>query len=75
MNAVGSKFSFSFRLAGFLLIAGLCIEAMSLNWTHPIAFLAFFVFGGAFLAAGVLLYLYSIIFQFTQTTPNDSRPN
>ena len=75
MNADGSKFSFSFRLAGLLLIIGLCIEAISLNWIHPIAFLAFFVFGGAFLAVGVLLYLYSIIFEVTQTTPNDSRPN
>jgi hypothetical protein len=63
MNSGESKFPVSFRLAGILLIIGLCIEAISLNWIHPLAFLAFFVLGGAFLGAGVLLYLYSIIFR------------
>jgi hypothetical protein len=63
MSTSGPKFSNSFRLAGVLLIAGLCIETISLFWVHPIAFLAFFVIGGVLLAAGVLLYLSSIIFQ------------
>jgi hypothetical protein len=63
------KVSISFRLSGVLLIIGLCVEALSLFWVHPIAFLAFFVVGGAFLAAGVLLYLSSIIFQ---PSPSDS---
>jgi hypothetical protein len=61
MNPSERKFSLSFRLAGLLLIIGLCIEAISLQWVHPIAFLAFFVGGGSFLGAGVLLFLYSIV--------------
>jgi predicted membrane channel-forming protein YqfA (hemolysin III family) len=73
MNTTGRKFSLSFRLSGVLLIVGLCIEAISLFWVHPLAFLAFFVIGGVFLAAGVLLYLSSIIFHPSQTNPNDSR--
>lgn len=63
MSGGGRSFSISFRLSGLLLIVGLFIEAISLHWIHPIAFLAFFVIGGAFLAAGVLLFLYSIAFQ------------
>jgi hypothetical protein len=72
MNAGASKVSLSFRLSGILLIMGLCVEAISLNWIHPIAFLTFFVVGGVFLAAGVLLYLSSIVFQHSPTNPNDS---
>jgi hypothetical protein len=63
MNTGGLKVSMSFRLSGILLIIGLCIEAISFHWIHPIAFLAFFVIGGAFLGAGVLLFLYSLVFQ------------
>ena len=74
MNAGGRKFSMSFRLSGLLLIIGLGIEAISLQWIHPIAFLAFFVIGGAFLGAGVLLFLASIIFHPSPTNPSDSRP-
>ena len=62
----------SFRLSGGLLIIGLCIEAISLFWIHPLAFLAFFVIGGTFLGAGVLLFLYSIVFHPSQTNSNDS---
>jgi hypothetical protein len=69
MNNGGPKFSRSFHLSGALLIIGLCIEAISLNWIHPIAFLAFFVLSGAFLAVGILLYLYSIIFRPSPTNP------
>jgi hypothetical protein len=63
MNLAENKFSISFRLSGVMLIIGLCIEAISLHWVHPIAFLAFFIVGGAFLAAGVLLFLYSVVFH------------
>jgi hypothetical protein len=59
----------SLRLSGAVLILGLCIEAISLIWVHPLAFLAFFVVGGLFLAAGVLLFLYSILFR---TSPSRS---
>jgi hypothetical protein len=48
------------RLAGLLLGLGLLIEAATLFWPHPTAFLAFLLAGGLLVAAGTLLYLLSI---------------
>ena len=50
------------RISGLLLIAGLVIETFSLLWSHPIAFLIFLLLGGALMAAGILVYLYSWVF-------------
>ncbi len=72
MKTKGSEFSISFRLSGVMLIIGLSVEVISLYWIHPIAFLAFFVVGGTFLAAGILLFLYSIVFQSPPTSSDDS---
>jgi hypothetical protein len=55
------QFSKAFRVSGVLLLLGLCVEAVSLRWVHPIAFILFFVVGGSLIAAGVLLYLYSLV--------------
>ena len=51
----------SFRVSAILLILGLSTEAISLHWVHPLAFIAFFVIGGTLLAAGILLFLYSLV--------------
>ena len=48
------------RLAGLLLSLGLLIEAATLLWQHPTAFLAFLLLGGVLVAAGVLVYLFTI---------------
>ena len=48
------------RLAGLLVSLGLLIEAATLFWQHPTAFLVFLLLGGALVALGVLLYLLSI---------------
>lgn len=48
------------RLAGLLVGLGLLIEAATLFWPHPTAFLAFLLVGGSLVAIGVLLYLISI---------------
>jgi polyferredoxin len=48
------------RLAGLLLGLGLLIEAATLFWQHPTAFLAFLLVGGALVAAGILVYLFTI---------------
>jgi len=42
-------------------MTGLVIEAVSLGWRHPTAFLLFVLVGGAAMAAGILLFLYSIV--------------
>jgi predicted membrane channel-forming protein YqfA (hemolysin III family) len=48
------------RLAGLLVGLGLLIEAVSLYWRHPTAFLVFLLLGGSLVAVGVVLYLISI---------------
>jgi ABC-type antimicrobial peptide transport system permease subunit len=49
------------RISGILLILGLVIEALSLFWNTAISFMFFAVFGGMFFAAGILLFLYSLV--------------
>jgi predicted membrane channel-forming protein YqfA (hemolysin III family) len=48
------------RLAGLLLGLGLLIEAATLFWSHPTAFLVFLLLGGMLVAAGMVLYLFTI---------------
>lgn len=48
------------KLAGLLVGLGLLIEAATLFWSHPTAFLAFLLLGAVLVAAGVVLYLLSI---------------
>jgi hypothetical protein len=49
------------RASGVLLIMGLVVEAISLKWAHPTAFLVFMFIGGTAMAAGVLLFFYSLV--------------
>ena len=49
------------RISGILLILGLVIEALSLFWNTAISFMSFAVFGGMLFAAGILLFLYSLV--------------
>jgi hypothetical protein len=56
------------RLSGILIVLGLLVEALSLARVHPLAFLAFMFIGGAFLVAGMAIYLYSIA---SVSTPPD----
>jgi hypothetical protein len=48
------------RTGGLLIIGGLLVEAFSLRWSHPTAFLVFIMLGGTLMGAGILLYLYSL---------------
>jgi hypothetical protein len=63
-----------FRLSGILLVAGLLTEAVSLHWVHPLAFIGFVTVGGAFLALGVLLFLYSLV-SLGPASSNGPGPN
>jgi hypothetical protein len=49
------------RLSGLLVALGLIVEAVTLLWSHPTAFLVFLFVGGLLVAAGVLLYLFTIV--------------
>lgn len=46
------------RLSALLLIAGLVIQAATLFWSHPTAFVFFLVGGGTLVAAGLGMYLW-----------------
>jgi hypothetical protein len=49
------------RISGVLIILGLIVEAFSLIWVHALSFIVFALIGGALIALGILLYLYSLV--------------
>ncbi|HXV63563.1 MAG TPA: hypothetical protein VEK15_22870 [Vicinamibacteria bacterium] len=49
------------QLAGALIAGGLLVEVITIYWSHPLAFVAFLLLGGALVGVGALLYLYSIV--------------
>lgn len=61
MNPQPSKIENRIRPSGLLLIAGLLVELVSLYWSHPTAFLLFLLLGGVLLAAGIAVYLLSLV--------------
>ena len=56
----GSLIERRIRWSGVLIGAGLIIQMLTLLWTHPLAFVAFLLIGCPLVAAGTLLYLYSL---------------
>ena len=61
MNTQPTKIERRIRLAGILLIAGLLVELVTLRWSHPTAFLFFLLLGGALMALGICVYLFSLV--------------
>jgi hypothetical protein len=61
MKSQSTKIERRIRLAGSLLIAGLLVELVTLRWSHPTAFLFFLLLGGALMALGIAVYLFSLI--------------
>ena len=51
------------QVAGILIVLGLVIEALCLIWATPIAFVIFVAIGGLFMFAGIVLFLYSLVFN------------
>lgn len=49
------------RAAGVLVVLGLLVEALSLHWAYPAAFLAFALVGFPIVVMGILLFLYSLL--------------
>jgi hypothetical protein len=66
-NGKAMRLARRLRLAALLVIIGLLVELSSLSWSHPAAFIVFVAGGGAFIGAGVLFYLYSLVWR-----PRDS---
>jgi hypothetical protein len=59
MTAARSELEKRFRLAGFLLIDGLLVEAVCLLWSGPPAFILLAGLGGSLCLAGIGIYLYA----------------
>ena len=49
------------RWSGQLIVVGLLLQMLTLGWTHPLAFMCFLLIGCPLVAAGMLLYLYSLV--------------
>jgi hypothetical protein len=49
------------RIAGALIFLGLLIEALTLEWNSPMAFLVFLGLGGLLIGLGVVFYLFSLV--------------
>jgi hypothetical protein len=49
------------QIAGILLISGLMVEAICLLWVRPLSFIALVCVGGSLSAAGIVLYLSSLV--------------
>jgi hypothetical protein len=60
------------RLSGMLLIFGLLVEAICLLWARPFAFILLVALGGLLCAAGIVVYLYSLVSAGGQRRNNDS---
>ena len=56
------------RVAGMLVIIGLLVEGICLLWAGPLAFILLVAVGGFLCAAGIILYLYSLV-AVGETTP------
>lgn len=49
------------RRAGILIAVGLVIQLTTFIWIHPLAFIGFALISCPLVAAGVLLFLYSLV--------------
>ncbi len=49
------------QLSAVLVVLGLVVEAISLGWRHPTAFVVFVGVGGLFMAAGMLTFMWTIV--------------
>jgi len=49
------------RWSGLLIAVGLLSQMLTLPLTHPLAFVGFIVLGCPLVAAGILLFLYSLV--------------
>jgi uncharacterized membrane protein len=61
VTAADPRLARRLQLSGLLVSLGLLVEAATLFWSHPTAFLVFIGLGGLLVGAGVLLYLFAIV--------------
>jgi hypothetical protein len=50
------------RISAALVFLGLVVELTALRWSHPTAFLVFALSGIPLVGAGIVAFLYSLVF-------------
>lgn len=55
------------RLASGLVLAGLIVEALTIEWHHPVAFMVFLMPGALLLFVGIVVFLISLVSSPSQT--------
>jgi predicted membrane channel-forming protein YqfA (hemolysin III family) len=61
MTEERSRLHRKLKIAGYLLLAGLAVEGITLHWSHPTSFLLFIILGGVLVLAGITIYLIEIV--------------
>ena len=49
------------KIAAYLLIAGLIVEAVTLYWSSPLSFIVFMGVAGTLMVLGIIIYLIAIV--------------
>jgi hypothetical protein len=61
MSEAALRLQKRFKIAAWLLAAGLLVEGVTLQWAHPTSFLLFIILGGLLVGLGVAIYLFALI--------------
>jgi membrane protein YdbS with pleckstrin-like domain len=61
MNENISRLQQRLKVAAYLLIAGLIIEAVTLYWTSPLSFMLFIGVAATLMVLGIIVYLVAIV--------------
>lgn len=61
MTGNSSRLQRKLKTAAYLLIAGLLVEGITLQWAHPTSFLVFISLGGVLIVAGIAIYLFAVV--------------
>ena len=61
MDENSSRLQQRLKVAAYLLIAGLIIEAVTLYWSSPLSFMLFIGLGGTLVGLGIIVYLIAIV--------------
>jgi hypothetical protein len=56
-----SRLERKLKYAAYLLIAGLAVEGITLQWAHPTSFVVFIILGGILILAGIAIYLIAVV--------------
>jgi len=66
------------RTAGIFIIVSLLVQAFSLVWNHPLAFVAFLLLGGILLLIGLGMYVWVLLFPVVHPaapSPKSAEPS